>query len=43
MVLPSGLDYSADVMEDGHRLLPGGGDVERVPDRLHQENDFEAT
>jgi hypothetical protein len=31
---PPGLDDPADVVEDGHRLLPGGQDVERVPDGL---------
>jgi hypothetical protein len=32
--LPPGLDDPADVMEDGHRLLLVGEDVERVPDCL---------
>ena len=31
---PPGLDDPADVVEDGHGLLPAGDDVERVPDGL---------
>ena len=33
---PPGLDDPADVVEDGHGLLPVGEDVERVPDGLER-------